>query len=687
MKNLDNEKFNDEQLDKIIKEKFKQDTIISEKANSIFANFNPQVELKNSIESNSKIEENTKVKQINFQAKEDKQKEEKVNVNKNVIDALFYKRLNKFLSVAAVSLTVVLVGGTTLYFNKDKIQNISENNQNETVVYTQDSIIKNKPLQYSNEQVVKEVENAYIKAYLIGKSDVGVEFFSSYWDAINKQSIKVPSETYKIDGINGNIKDIFVGCTGNSGLPYIFVLMEDSTAMYVDLHGYGKGNTNLYYYAVPIQGLTDIVGFEEKTRNYSYSKSEYTYVNAIRSDGKRKEIEIGEVNDWDDTSTKTFDKYNQKYISAHNGVGIPDDNKGDFEVDGIQYWTVNIDNRYVYCFKGQFMNENLYRIERSTGKQTLMASGVSGMARDNKDGRISIHVNSNGNYTIYEIDDNIIYRDNENNSIITEVTAVRKEQNKQEDYSIFNEYKGHTYKNEDYNTNTVSNQGVIKEYCELKIDENGKPTIKTGYKSDKNTEYYFETKDISNFKAEGAAGTTYVTFDFTALTPSGSAKGNATISFNNVSNDYTMIVSAKVNYNTGTKEYKNITVKQLGQTAMENFIISQFKNRVYEGKDDLTGLVYKLEFDESGKPTITIISSNEADKEKEYKYTYFTNISIEVAAGSSYIKFSYILSNEEGDNKVEGRLRYSNNTDNNEVYLKMHNVKDDGDGIELKRVK
>ena len=90
-------RLNDEQMDRIIKEEMKKDTFISEKANSIFSNFNPQLEEK--AVKNEDIERD----------------------NKNVINAVFYKRLNKILSVAAVSLTVVLVGGTTLYFKEIKI--------------------------------------------------------------------------------------------------------------------------------------------------------------------------------------------------------------------------------------------------------------------------------------------------------------------------------------------------------------------------------------------------------------------------------------------------------------------------------------------------------------------------------------------------------------------------------------
>lgn len=392
-------KLNDEQMDRIIKEEFHKDKIISEKASSIFENFNPQTEEKSPI------------------------KEEINKTNKNVIDVQFYKKLNKILSVAAVSLTVVLVGGTTLYFNKDKLQN-NVNNPNETITYTANNLIKNEPLHFSNEQVIKEIEDNYVKVYLVGNKDVGVEFKSFYWDEL-LGNVTVASEKYKIDGINGEVKDIFIGKAVNSVVPYIFILMKDSTAMYVDLHGHYGNYINLYYTAVSIDGLDDIVGFEEKTRKFSYSNTDYTYVNAIRSDGKRKEIEIGKVNDWEDTSSETFDKYNEKYINAHEGKAIPDDGKGDFEVDGIQYYTTNRDNKNLYCLKGDFMHHDLYRIERSTGKETCIASGINGMTRNDIGDRIKFYVIDN-NFEIYELDDNIIYSHSDGR-IITEVTKNNQE--------------------------------------------------------------------------------------------------------------------------------------------------------------------------------------------------------------------------------------------------------------------
>lgn len=417
----------DEQIDKIIKESFKQDIQISDKANAVFENFKPE-----------KVKEKSNIK------------EEIRKANKNVIDGLFYKRLNKILSVAAVSLSVVLVGGTALYFNKDKIQNNTSNTQNSTTIVTEKNyLIKNEPLQFSNEQVVKEVENHYVKAYLVGNSDVGVEFLHDYWDELNRESIKISSDIYKIDGIEGNIKDIFVGNAVNSVIPYIFILMDDGTAMYVDLHGYYGYTAALYYYAVPLEGLTDIVGFEEMTRNFSYSKTEYTYVNAIRSDGKRKEIEIGEVNNWDDTSTKTFDRLNEKYVQVHNGGAISDDGSVSFMVDGKSYMVGGIDSRYLYYKDNteNWLSSKLYRVDRNTGSKELIAVGVNATVMYDEQKRICFYVVEE-DYEIYQLDNNIVYKHHDE-SEINEVTKIKEKKDKPnlEELSDFEKrvYEGGNY--------------------------------------------------------------------------------------------------------------------------------------------------------------------------------------------------------------------------------------------------
>ena len=67
-------------------------------------------------------------------------------------------------------------------------------------------------------------------------------------------------------------------------------------------------------------------------------------------------------------------------------------------------------------------------------------------------------------------------------------------------------------------------------------------------------------------------------------------------------------------------------------------------------------------------------------------YRRFTDVLSEGAAGSVYVTFSYRLLNETGD-KVEGRLKYSNNTDNKEIYLKMYNKDNNENEVMLKQVK
>ena len=406
----------DEQMDKIIKSKFQNDNKISDKANAVFTNFNPKQFNNQFMNDSAKQSEATNNEQsIKHEINNHNNAKNMSNAGKKIVEVNFYQKLNRILSVAAVSLTVVLVGGSVLYFNRGG--NNNSNNQTESIVYNQTYLVKNEKLELSNEKVFKYVEDGFVKAYMLGKQDVGINLTSKYWNEFGKEFST--TDCYKVDNITENVSDIFIGEIGGSGLPYVFLLMEDGTIQYVDLHCYT--NNEFYFVATKLEGLDDVVGFEQKSRKFSYSNTDYEYVNAIRSDGLKKEIEIGVINDWNDTIVENYDRLNEKYIKTHNGQGIPDDGKGDFEVDGIHYWSADIDNRYVYYMKGQFMGQDLYRVERSTGKETIIATGITGMIRDNQDGRISLHVNDD-NYAIYELDNNIIYR-HRDNSVISKVTS------------------------------------------------------------------------------------------------------------------------------------------------------------------------------------------------------------------------------------------------------------------------
>lgn len=386
----------DEKIDEFIKSKFKNDNQISDKANSVFLNFNPKHYNDQFRNTSAEHAENNNEQTVKHEIKDKSN-----NTDKKIIEVNFYQKLNRILSVAAVSLTVVLVGGSVLYFNKGG--KIGLNNQPQVITYNQKTLVQNEKMEVSNEKVLKEVENGFVKAYMLGKRDIGINLTSEYWNEYGNEFTS--TDCYKVANITENVSDIFVGEISGSGLPYVFLLMEDETVQYVDLHCYT--NNVFYFEATKLEGLYDVVELEQKTRKFSYSNTDYKYVNAIRSDGLRKEIEIGEVNDWYDNVIKNFDNLNKKYIEAHNKTSIPDDGKGDYTVDNITYLQVNGEYRYAYYLKdGKF-----YRVEKSSAKEECLADGCSGYTLDNSDGRISVLLNKD--YIIYENDKNIIYNEND----------------------------------------------------------------------------------------------------------------------------------------------------------------------------------------------------------------------------------------------------------------------------------
>ena len=126
----------DEQMDKIIKSKFKNDNKISDKANAVFTNFNPKQFNNQFMNDSAKQSEATNNEQsIKHEINNHNNAKNMSNAGKKIVEVNFYQKLNRILSVAAVSLTVVLVGGSVLYFNRGG--NNNSNNQTESIVYNQ----------------------------------------------------------------------------------------------------------------------------------------------------------------------------------------------------------------------------------------------------------------------------------------------------------------------------------------------------------------------------------------------------------------------------------------------------------------------------------------------------------------------------------------------------------------------
>ncbi len=431
----------DKQIDEIIKEKLKRDDKISDKANSVFANFNPEQYTNKNIKQETK--DNTR---------QDLNKNYKDNINnteKNKIKGNSYRKFSRILSVAAVSLSVFLVGGSVLYFNKNDKNNFNNQAQTETetITYNRKKLVQNEKLEMSNVEILKDVQDNFVRVYMLGKRDIGINLTSQYWNEFGEEFNT--TDCYKVENITSDVSDIFIGHIESRGLPYVFLLMEDGTVEYIDLHCYT--NNQFYFVSTKLEGLDDVVGFEQKSRKYSYSNTDYEYVNAIRSDGLRKEIEIGEVNNWYDNEPKHYNELNQKYIDAHNKTAIPDDGKGDYTVNNITYLHVNGESKYAYFYK----DSKFYRVERSNAKEECLADGVSGFVRDNPDGRISVMLIDN--YSIYMLDKNIIFKD-VNKQVVDEVTAVSNtEENTQEKDVNKNEVIDNNGANKDSEVNKDNN--------------------------------------------------------------------------------------------------------------------------------------------------------------------------------------------------------------------------------------
>ncbi len=260
-------------------------------------------------------------------------------------------------------------------------------------------------------------------------------------------------------------------------------------------------------------------------------------------------------------------------------------------------------------------------------------------------------------------------------------TTPDSKTNEPVDYSIFSDYKGRKFKNGDYNTTTDGKM----EFCELTFDEDGKPSIKMGYQSTNNTEYYFQSKEITYLKTDIVAGSTQVNLDFTASTPNGDATGTATIQYSNALKSGTMTVNATVHYKDGNvKAYNNIILTIQKQISQDDFsFMSDFKNTVYESEKKENDLWYKVEFNGNSEPTITVSYMQNGTSQIRDTYKLFSDINADGAAGSVYVTFNYRLSNPSKD-KVEGSITYNNNTENNEIYLKLYDMENE---IELKKVK
>lgn len=365
--------------DEYIKKKMKEDESIPDSVNAVFEKFKSENLVKENITNTNKTNSYDKIKEI-----------------------LDYKRMNRILSIAAVFLCVFIVGTGAIIYNKK----IGEENTNINIS-TNSLNGNNQGLKYNSEEIINEYENHLVKVFLVKNQDVVIQLKDEF---IKQYNLNLSSENqYKVENVDKKVKDIFVGCIVDNKTPYVFLLMEDGTIETVQI---------LYDIVIPsgnyqfnfksqgiVEGLYDVVGFEQQTRKFSNTADLYYYVNAIRKDGVKKEIEVGRYNDWNDKSRRTFDSLNQEYMKYTEPNAVTDDGTNDKVEGNKTIYNLKIDDKYSYYM----LNNNFYRINNSTKAEECLANGVNAVFRDNADGKLSVALNKN--YTINIVDENIIYNE------------------------------------------------------------------------------------------------------------------------------------------------------------------------------------------------------------------------------------------------------------------------------------
>ena len=257
--------------DDFIRKKLQDDNIIPDKVNRVFEDFKKNIcnvsneeTVKTAAIFNEETiktvklsnEENLKNK-VNEIKNNQSNQAKNVQQTANVVSFFSYKNINKFLSVAAVFLCVVLVGMGTL------VKNRPTNIENINIVTTKTAIIKNEELKFSNEEILKISENKLIKASLLGNKKVAIQLKEDFIKLYNLNLS--PEKQYQVTNISKNVKNIFVGYMVSEEYPYVLLIMEDGTAECVQiLNGINIPSNNYefnFYSQGKIKGLYNVVAF------------------------------------------------------------------------------------------------------------------------------------------------------------------------------------------------------------------------------------------------------------------------------------------------------------------------------------------------------------------------------------------------------------------------------------------
>lgn len=369
----------DEEKDLFIKKKLQQDKTISSKANDIFKNFENQYltsDENKSIETDDKNNRDSK----------------KSNSNDNVVELKthsFFRTIRNFTAVAASFVVAISVGaGVAIYsngnVNKKAESDYSTVNIDKSTTASDYTVaeVKNEEVKVEENVEKKVHENNLIKAVLTTDGNVAIQLKK---DFLEYHKLKADTtKMYKVSRITGKVKDVFVCSMVSKEFPYVLLLMEDNTVEVVQIlnekttaTGGTKGYEFEFYDQGKIEGLKNIESFEEKTEPWVDSQKEFYYVNAIKKDGTRKQIDNLERVNMNDVSTNrvTF-----KSQDGEKTYSIYADESDYIQAFG---WAGASNNVY-------YINDNcLYHKSLVDGSEIKLATGVDSIDID-EDGYIIV---------------------------------------------------------------------------------------------------------------------------------------------------------------------------------------------------------------------------------------------------------------------------------------------------------
>ena len=215
--------------------------------------------------------------------------------------------------------------------------------------------------------------------------------------------------------------------------------------------------------------------------------------------------------------------------------------------------------------------------------------------------------------------------------------------------------------------------------CKLKFDKNGKPLINIEYKNGTN-----ETVDnFTNIMTDGAAGSTYVTFDFTSSSSnSNKLSGKGTIKYSNVSSDTPITITLE--YSNGTQKIFDVNTNLNSENIISKEQAQKILENKYGTKDNATGNVINYTYfakvkDKNGNEYYNFRQSWFVEDHSSFLQNIFISLdgkTIKESYKPNFFEDGDIFEKDITDiSKIENLLKNQEEYD----YLRIKNITEDND--------